>query len=94
MATRSRNELRKIEVVEELELASLRRGATLGNPVTIWVVRADDDLYVRSWKGHDGAWFRAAQVRHEGHIKGRGVDRDVTFLREAAGDINDRIDTA
>lgn len=94
MAKWSRNELRRIEAVEELELASLRRDGPLANPVTIWVVRVGDDLYVRSWKGHDGAWFRATQVRHEGHIKAGDVDRDVTVLREADGDINDQIDTA
>jgi hypothetical protein len=28
-----------------------------------------DDLYVRSYRGRGGAWFRGTQVRHEGHIK-------------------------
>jgi hypothetical protein len=64
------------------------------NPVTIWVVRVGDDLYVRSWKGRTGAWFRAIQVRHEGHIKAGGVGKDVTFVAEADADINDRIDAA
>jgi hypothetical protein len=57
--------------------------------VTIWVVRVDDDLYVRSWKGRAGRWFRAIQVRHEGHVQAGAVDKDVTFVAEAADDIND-----
>jgi hypothetical protein len=56
------------------------------------VVRVGDDLYVRSWKGHTGCWFRATQVRHEGHIQAGGVDKDVTFVVETDDDINDRID--
>jgi hypothetical protein len=66
----------------------------LRKPVTIWVVRIGDDLYVRSYKGHGGAWFRAAQVRHEGHIRAGGVAKDVTFVEEAGPAINDQIDAA
>lgn len=62
--------------------------------MTIWVVRVGDDLHVRSWKGDDGAWFRATQVRHEGHIKASGVGKDVTFMAQDDADINDQIDAA
>ncbi len=45
------DELDKIGRAEELELASLRRDGTLRNPVTIWVIRLGNDLYVRpSWR--------------------------------------------
>ena len=94
MATWTKHEVQKIAAAEELELASLRRDGTLSNAVTIWVVRVGDDLYVRSWKGDDGAWFRATQVRHEGHIKAGGVGKDVTFMAQADADINDQIDAA
>ena len=60
--------------------------------MTIWVVRVGDDLYVRSWKGDGGAWFRATQGRHEGHIEAGGVGKDVAFVTESDNDINDRID--
>lgn len=94
MATWTQDELHKIATAEELELASLRRDSTLSNAVTIWVVRVDDDLYVRSWKGDDGTWFRATKARHEGHVKAGGVDKDVAFVTEAEDDINDQIDAA
>jgi hypothetical protein len=61
-------ELNRIGRAEELEIASLGRDGTLRRPVTIWVVRLGDDLYVRSVKGHAGAWFRGTRVRHEGRI--------------------------
>jgi hypothetical protein len=72
---------------------SLRRDGTLRNPVTIWVVRHDDDLYVRSAYGRESAWFRGTQACHEGHIQAGGVDKDVTFV-DADQDINDQIDAA
>jgi hypothetical protein len=62
--------------------------------VTIWVVRVGDELYVRSWKGDAGAWFRAAQVRHAGRIEAGRVGKDVTFVAETDVDVNDRIDAA
>jgi hypothetical protein len=61
--------------------------------VIIWVVRVGDDLYVRSVNGRTAAWFRGTQVRHEGHIRAGGVDKDVTFV-DAAPDLNDQIDAA
>jgi hypothetical protein len=93
MTTWTSDELTKIGTAEELQITSLRRDGTLRNPVTIWVVRHGDDLYVRSVNGRTGAWFRGTQVRHEGHIQAGGVDKDVTFV-DADPDINDQIDAA
>jgi hypothetical protein len=87
------DELNKIGTAEELEIASRRRDGALRNPVTIWVVRHGDDLYVRSVSGRTGSWFRGTQVRHEGHIQTGGIDKDVTFV-DADLDINDQIDAA
>ena len=87
------DELTRIGTAEELEIASLRRDGTLRHPVTIWVVRLGDDLYVRSVNGRTSAWFRGTQVRGEGHIQAGGVDKDVTYV-EADPDLNDQIDAA
>ena len=64
------------------------------NPVTIWVVRLGDDLYVRSYRGTGGSWFRGTQVLHEGRIRAAGVEKDVTFVEETDPGTNDRIDAA
>jgi len=93
MTTWTSQELTKIGTAEELKIASLRRDGTLRKPVTIWVVRLGDDLYVRSVNGRSGAWFCGTQVCHEGHIQAGGVDKDVTFV-DADPDINDQIDAA
>jgi hypothetical protein len=66
----------------------------LSNAVTIWVIRVGDDLYVRSYKGHGGAWFRVAQLRHDGWIRAGGIKKDVTFVEESDPGINDKIDAA
>ena len=87
------DELRKIGAAEELRIASARRDGTLRNPVTIWVVRLGDDLYVRSVNGRTGSWFRGARVRREGRIWAGGVEKDVTFV-DADHDIDDQIDAA
>ena len=87
------DELSKIGAAEELQIASVRRDGTLRNPVTIWVVRHGDDLYVRSVNGRTASWFRGAQVRHDGRIWAGGVEKDVTFV-DADHDIDDQIDAA
>jgi hypothetical protein len=87
-------ELNKIGTAEELQIASVRSDGALRKPVTIWVVRHGDELYVRSVYGSSSAWFRGTQVRQEDHVRAGGIDRDVTFVEEASADINDQIDAA
>jgi hypothetical protein len=87
------DELTRIETTDELEIASARRDGTLGKPKTIWVVRVGGDLYVRSMYGRAGGWFPGTQVRHEGHIRADGVDKDVAFADADPG-LNDQIDAA
>jgi hypothetical protein len=48
MSTWTRDELDRIGSAEELEIAAVRDDGTLRKPVTIWVTRHGDDLYVRS----------------------------------------------
>jgi hypothetical protein len=86
------DELTRIGTAEELEIASLREDGTLRKSVTIWVVRLDDDLYVRPMYGRASVWFRATQVRHAGHIQAGGIHKDVTFVDESDPEINNRID--
>jgi len=85
------DELDRIGTAEELELQSLRPDGTLRKPVTIWVVRVAEDLYVRCVNGRDGTWFRGTQQRHEGHIASGGVNKDVTF-EDADESVYDLVD--
>jgi hypothetical protein len=87
------DELAKIGTAEEVQIAPLRRDGTPGKPVTVWVVRHGDDLYVRSVRGRNGHWFRGTQERHEGRIRAGGIQRGVTFV-DADHDIDDEVDAA
>jgi hypothetical protein len=87
------DQLDKIGRAEEVQLASIRRDGTLRKPVTIWVARHGDNLYVRPVAGRSALWFRGSQERHEGRIRAGGVQHDVTFV-DADHDIDDEVDAA
>ena len=86
------DELTKIGAADEMRLASVRGDGTQRKPVTIWVIRHGDDLYVRSVNGRAAAWFHGAQDRHEAHIRAGGVDKDVLLVE--TDDLSDDIDAA
>jgi hypothetical protein len=50
------DQLSAIGDAEELQISSRRPDGTLRPYVTIWVVRAGDELYVRSAAGPDNPW--------------------------------------
>jgi hypothetical protein len=92
MPTWTTDELDVIGAAEELDLASMRNDGTLRRPVTMWVVRDGDDLYVRSVNGRGSSWFRGAQSRHEAHISAGGVEKNVGLVE--TDDAGDEVDTA
>ena len=87
------DELERLGAAEELRLAPRRRDGSLRTPVTIWVVRVGDGLYVRSWRGSAGGWYRGARDSHEGRISAGGIDRDVAFV-DADAYVGDAVDAA
>ena len=85
------DELTRLEPIDELGLASRRSDGSLRRFVTIWFVRLDDDLYVRSAYGYDNPWFQRALASGDGRIRVGGMERDVTFVApgpEVADDLN------
>jgi hypothetical protein len=86
------DELDKIDAAEELTLASVRNDGTLRRPVTMWVVRDGDGVYVRSVNGRGSSWFRGVQDRHEARIRAGGVEKDVALIE--TDDVNDTVDAA
>ena len=84
MATWTQEELAQIGDAEELDIAARRPDGSLRPFVTIWVVRSGDDLFVRSVKGREGAWYQGSVATGNGRIRAAGVERDVAF--EVPGD--------
>ncbi len=80
------DELKRIGDASELRIAGRRQDGTLRNLVTIWQVRVDDQIYVRSVRGPDAAWFRGIQVLGEGEIESGGIRRAVNFVPDASLD--------
>src|SRR4029453_10709720 len=63
-------ELGRIGEAQELQLASERPDGTLRPYVTMWVVRVDDELYVRSAHGANNPWlFVRAKASGVGRIR-------------------------
>lgn len=93
MAAWTDDELTRIGEAEELQLASARPNGTLRPYVTMWVVQAGDDLYIRSAYGPTNPWYRRAKASGAGRIRAGGLERDVTFA-EAAPDAHAAIDAA
>jgi hypothetical protein len=86
------DELQRVAAAEELAVASLRADGTLRRPRTIWVVRVNDDLVVRSVNGPDAAWYLGTRDQKSGRITAGGVERDVAFVD--VEDLDDRVDVA
>jgi hypothetical protein len=91
--TWTNHELSRIGDAEELQLASKWADGTLHSYVTMWVVRVDGDLYVRSAYGPTNPWFRRAKASGTGRVRAGGIERDVTFA-EPAPEVQTDVDAA
>ena len=93
MTTWTSDELDRIGSADELRITSVRADGALRPYVPIWVVRVGDDLYVRSYRGADGGWFRHLRERDRGRIQAGGVEREVA-VAAAADEVDDAVDEA
>ena len=93
MSAWSPQELNRIGRATELRIASRRPDGSLRPDVTIWTVRAGDDIFVRSAHGHDNPWFQRALRSEAGRIRAGGVERDVRF-EQPRPDVADAVSAA
>ncbi|WP_067681014.1 DUF2255 family protein [Nocardia miyunensis] len=70
---------------EEIRISTRRADGTLRGFVPIWIVAADGSLYVRSYRGTDGAWYQHACRNPAGRIHADAIDQDVRFAEPDPG---------
>lgn len=93
MTAWTRQELDAIGGADELDISVRRPDGTAASPVPIWVVRVGDSLYVRSYRGTGGSWYRHARATGHAHVDAGGVSTDVQ-VSEPGSEVADGIDVA
>ncbi len=87
------DELHRLDHAAELGLASAGADGQLSGYTTMWVVRVDSDVYVRSAGGPNRPSSRQALAAGTGRIDASGIDRDVRFA-DTDPHVHDAIDAA
>jgi hypothetical protein len=70
-------QLAGFDAARELEIAVRRADGTLRPWTPIWLVRAGDDVYVRTWYRRDTGWFGLALRTRRARVRVPGVEADV-----------------
>jgi hypothetical protein len=87
MSTKWSNEqLDSLGGAGEIDIAPRREAGALRTPTTIWIVRVGDELFIRSYRGSDGGWYRAATRTGRGRVSVGAIGHDVVF--EPAPDVD------
>jgi hypothetical protein len=84
-ATWTPEQLQRIDGSDELEIASTRADGTLRPFVPIWVVRVDDQVYVRTWHRRTTGWFGRVLDTGRARVRVPGLDADVVVEDVGAG---------
>lgn len=95
-ATWSPRELELMDAAGELHIAVHRADGSLRRWTPIWVVRADGQVYVRTWYRRDTGWFGAAlrSQRARVRVPGLEVGTVVEDVGDGPADLQDGIDAA
>lgn len=71
--------LARVDTSDELVIAVENTDGSLRRAVPIWVVRVDDDVFVRTWYHRTTGWFGHVLTSHRAHVRIAGMDSDVTI---------------
>jgi hypothetical protein len=74
----------------EVDVVTSRRDGSESR-LPIWVVVADGEAYVRSFKGEQGAWYRRARADGRATIEAEGRSVPVALEPEDDPEVNRRI---
>jgi hypothetical protein len=64
--------------IDEIQISAARPSGGLYRWTPIWVVRVDDDVFVRAGGGLEAGWYRHA-ADGQAHILVEGIDRRVSL---------------
>lgn len=81
--TWSPDQLERLDVAHELEIAAQRPDGSLRDFTPIWVVRAGDEVFVRTWHARPTGWYGAATATGRARIRVPGLELDVQVARTA-----------
>jgi hypothetical protein len=84
-------DLAAIGNAEELSIAARGVYGTHDPALPIWVVRVGDELYIRSYKGTAGRWYRHLMATGVARMSARGVEADASFTA-ADENVNSAVD--
>ena len=83
-------QLDRVAATKELEIATQRADGTWRSWVPIWVVRVDEELYVRTWYIRDTGWFGGAVATGCARVRVPGVEVTVTIDHIGGGSVGRR----
>lgn len=78
--------LARLDADQEIDVITHRADGSARKAVPIWVVRAGDAAYVRSWRGPGGGWYRHASAAGRMTIRVGGTDHAVAVAPVPAAD--------
>lgn len=79
-------DLDTIGAANEIEVAPSSPDRSRRAFTTIWVVRIGDELYVRSYHGPSGSWYRRAIGSRRGRLRVGGAEWMVNFAEASEAD--------
>lgn len=89
-------QLARIDAAKELEIARRRADGSLRSWLPIWVVRADGEVFVRTWHRRTTGWFGQVVESRGARIRVPGLETEVSVedLGEGTDDLRARVDDA
>jgi hypothetical protein len=96
MADWTEEQLAQINAAKELEITSRRADGSLRSWLPIWVVRADGEVFVRTWHRRTTGWFGEVVKSRGARIRIPGLETEVSVedLGEGTDDLRARVDDA
>ena len=85
-------DFRRVADTLEIDIATIGRDGALRPYTPIWIVSDGAELYIRSYRGAAGAWYRNALREPRARIRAGGTEYDVVLAPDTSEAVNAAID--